>query len=129
MTLSLRGRLHDRCMVSKAIGEERADDHFHLTMHLVVPAPGTDAVPVFSATTCRHSNNHLVSVGPLLLVAHLDCPYPLPDTPLDAFVLGVLDSVHVLMKIMPQNIVYGTTGKRIPARVLPTPPPECPPLW
>jgi len=116
-------------MNNKAIGEEVRDDHFHLTMHLVIPAPESDSCPTFTANTSRHCNNHLVSTGPLLAVAMLDAPYPLPELDFHAYLLACLDSAHIVLKTMPQLVVYGTGGRRIPARVLPHPVPNVEPLW
>lgn len=98
-------------------------------MHVVIPHPGGDSVPVFQANTARHANNHLIATGPLLAFPAVDAPYPMPGLDFRPYVTAVLDTMHLLLNGNIVEVVYGTGGKKIPPRILPVPPSNPEFLW
>lgn len=116
-------------MRNKAVAEEATTDHFHLTMHLVVPFPSDGQVPMFIATTQRHSNGYVVATGPLLAAPYMDTPWPMPDGDFSRYLMEVIDALATDGPHKGPDVVMGTGGRKMKVNLLPRPivPPD--PLW
>jgi hypothetical protein len=119
----------DDDMRNVPVAEELATDHFHLALHLTVPFPGGDGVPVITATTSRHVNRHLVATGPLLALPWLDAPYPLPDMAMASYLQVVIDAMALLSFSDDSAVTWGTGGKRFKPNLMPVPVVDLDHLW
>lgn len=116
-------------MTSKAVGEEIRHDHTHITVHVTIPFPNSDAVPTAVVTSARHVGNHLVATGPLFAIAVLDMPYPLPGLDFKDLVLQMLETLREEVVKNPENIVWGSPGRKVKETLMPQPPSVEDPLW
>lgn len=116
-------------MRNQPVAEEATHDHFHMTAHWTIPNVAMDTAPVLTITTQRCCNRRLVATGPLLAIADLDMPMPMPGMELGSIAPVLLAAGAVLLKDRPDTIVYGTKGRRLAENLMPQPVPLPEPLW